>query len=91
VLAAGRPVIVTDETIFADCRDDVLPVDPTEPMWMEDAIRRVLTDSELQRDLAGRAAAASHRFRWSLIVSDHREIYCAARTAHRLRDSKVGT
>ena len=36
VLAAGRPVIVTDETIFADCREAVLPVDPSDTVWMEE-------------------------------------------------------
>ena len=85
LLPLERPVIVTDQEIFADCRDAVLAVDPTDPIWIEDALRRVLTDPELQRQLALRAATGARRFRWSRVITDHREIYATARGAHRLR------
>jgi len=85
VLPAQRPVIVTDLPIFADCRDAVLAVDPSDPVWIEDAIRRVLSDIGFQDQLATKAADGARRFRWSRAVADHREIYGAARRAHRVR------
>lgn len=91
LLPLERPVIVTDQPIFADCGEWVLAVDPTDPEPIQDAIRRVLTDVSFRNDLAGRAEAGAQRFRWSRIVSDHREIYCASRRAHTLRGPKTGT
>ncbi len=87
VLPAERPVIVTDQPIFADCRDSVLAVDPADPTSMQDALRRVLVDTDLQRDLAERARLGARRFRWSRIVQDHRDIYAAARAAYDRRRS----
>jgi glycosyltransferase involved in cell wall biosynthesis len=83
VLPVGRPIIATDLPIFADARDSALLIDPTDPTKLENAVRRVLTDSEFQRDLSERAAAAARRNRWSRIAADHREIYAAARTRRR--------
>jgi glycosyltransferase involved in cell wall biosynthesis len=82
LLPLERPIVVTDQPIFADCRDWVLAVDPADPTLMQDALRRVLTDVTFQRELASRAQAGARRFRWSRIISDHREIYCASRRAH---------
>ena len=86
-MPAERPIIVTDQPIFADCRDCVMAVDPTNPVSMQDALRRVLVDDDLQRDLAERASLGARRFRWSRIVNDHREIYAEARRAHHRRRS----
>ena len=91
LLPLERPIIVTDQPIFADCREWVMPVAPNDSESMQDAIRRVLIDDRFRADLAGRAQAGASRFRWSRIVSDHREIYCAARRAHRQRDPKTDT
>jgi glycosyltransferase involved in cell wall biosynthesis len=83
LLPLERPIVVTDQPIFADCRDWVLAVDPADPTLMQDALRRVLTDVTFQRELASRAQAGARKFRWSRIISDHREIYCASRRVHR--------
>jgi glycosyltransferase involved in cell wall biosynthesis len=88
ILPLERPIVVTDEPIFSDCRPWLLPVDPTDPRGLEDAIRRVLTDPELKADLADRAATGARRFRWSRVVADHREIYTAARRAGRSRRNR---
>ncbi len=88
LLPLGRPIVVTDEPIFADTREALLPVDPDDPVALESAIRRVLLDDELQRDLAGRAAERSHRFRWERVIADHREIYLAAIRAGKERNSR---
>ena len=87
VLPVERPVIVTDQPIFDDCRESVLTVDPDDPVAMADAVRRVLVDADLQRDLATKAAQGARRFRWSRIVNDHREIYAAARASYRSRQA----
>ncbi len=91
VMPVERPIIVTDQPIFADCRDCVFAVDPDDPVSLQDAIRRVLVDTAFQHDLAERASAGARRFRWSRIVNDHREIYAAARGAHDHRRSRRGS
>jgi glycosyltransferase involved in cell wall biosynthesis len=85
VLPAGRAVIATDLPVFADCRGCVLTIDPADPNALEDSLRRVLTDSDLQDDLAERAATAARRFSWARVAADHREIYAAARRARASR------
>jgi glycosyltransferase involved in cell wall biosynthesis len=89
ILPVERPIIATDLPIFADCRDALLVVDPNDPAALENAIRRVLMDPELQRDLSERAATAARRFRWSRVAADHREIYVAARSAFRRRQARA--
>ncbi|MGD0392252.1 MAG: glycosyltransferase [Acidimicrobiales bacterium] len=84
VLPLGRPVVVTDTPIFTDSRNALLVVDG-DPLSIEDGIRRVLMDTDLQRDLAYRAAMEARRFRWPRVVADHREIYTAAKRAGRAR------
>ena len=55
ILPLGRPVVVTDAPIFTDSRDALLVVDG-DPTSIEDGVRRVLMDTDLQRDLANRSA-----------------------------------
>ncbi len=92
VLPLGRAVVVTDEPIFADAHDALMVVDRTAQSGLEDAVRRVLYDQELQDDLARRSAALAHRFRWPRVVADHREIYLAAKRAgaRRRHDAQLG-
>jgi glycosyltransferase involved in cell wall biosynthesis len=92
VLPLGRAVVVTDEPIFADARDAVMVIDGTAPSGIEDALRRVLHDQELQDQLARRSAALAYRFRWPRVVADHREIYLSAKRAGagRRQDAQVG-
>jgi glycosyltransferase involved in cell wall biosynthesis len=89
ILPLGRAVVVTDEPIFADSRDALFVVDPADPMGIESAVRRVLVDTELQQDLADRAAARAHRFRWRRVVADHRDIYMAAKRSGRVRRARL--
>ena len=88
ILPLGRAVVVTDEPIFADSRDALFMVNPTDPMGIESAVRRVLVDTELQQDLADRAATRAHRFRWRRVVADHRDIYIRAKRAGRARRAR---
>ena len=84
ILPLGRPVVVTDAPIFNDSREALLVVDG-HPSALEDGVRRVLMNADLQRDLADRSARAAQRFRWPRVVAEHREIYTAARRAGRAR------
>jgi hypothetical protein len=92
VLPLGRAVVVTDEPIFADARDSLLVIEGTDQLGIEDAVRRVLHDQDLQDDLARRSAALAHRFRWPRVIADHREIYLAAKRAgaERRREAQLG-
>lgn len=92
VLPLGRAVVVTDEPIFADARDSLLVIEGNDQSGIEDAVRRVLHDQDLQDDLARRSAALAHRFRWPRVVADHREIYLAAKRAgaERRREAQLG-
>jgi glycosyltransferase involved in cell wall biosynthesis len=85
LLPLERPLVVTDRSLFADCREWTLVVDPHEPQGIEEAIRRVLADPELHSSLAAQAGDGARRFRWSRVIADHREIYVTARRAGRER------
>jgi hypothetical protein len=63
-------------------------VDPSDPLGIESAVRRVLIDTELQHRLATQSATQAHRFRWGRVVADHREIYFAAVRAGRERRAR---
>jgi hypothetical protein len=85
VLPLERPLIVTDLPIFADCRESVLTVAPGDPVFIENALRRVLIDDVVREELAAKARDGAKRFRWSRVVADHREIYGIALRAYRAR------
>jgi glycosyltransferase involved in cell wall biosynthesis len=91
ILPLGRPVLVTDEPIFADSKDDLFVVDPSVPSGLEDGIRRVLMDKDLQHKLAFGAEDAARRFRWPRVIADHREVYVAAKRAFRERQHRFAT
>jgi glycosyltransferase involved in cell wall biosynthesis len=83
VLPIERPIIATDLPIFDDARDALLLVDPIDSLpGLPDAVRQVLVDENLRRDLAHRSAMAARRFRWQRVVDHHRGIYTAIRRAH---------
>jgi glycosyltransferase involved in cell wall biosynthesis len=84
ILPLARPVVVTDSPIFDDSRDALLVVQG-DALGIEEGVRRVLNDVELQRDLADRAGMMARRFRWPRVVADHQEIYTAAKRAGRAR------
>jgi glycosyltransferase involved in cell wall biosynthesis len=85
VLAAERPVVATDLPIFADARDDLVLVEPGNRTMMEEALRRILYEPTWREHLARQVAKAVRRFGWPAIVSEHREVYVAARAAFQRR------
>jgi glycosyltransferase involved in cell wall biosynthesis len=84
-LAAERPVVATDLPIFADARDDLVLVEPGNRTMMEEALRRILYEPAWREHLAQQVAKAARRFSWAAIVSEHREVYVAARAAFQRR------
>lgn len=90
LLPLGRPIVVTDEPIFADAREALLPVDPEQQDGLETAIRRVLLDEALQRELSDRVTDRATRFRWERVIADHREIYLSAIRAGKERSARRG-
>jgi glycosyltransferase involved in cell wall biosynthesis len=89
VLSASRPIVVTDLPIFADVRDGIVVVDPGSQADLEDALRRILNEPGWREDLARQVAHTARRYSWPTIVSDHRQIYVAARTAFERRRSST--
>jgi glycosyltransferase involved in cell wall biosynthesis len=85
LLPLERPLVVTDRPVFADSREWTLAVDPDDPLGIDDALRRVLVDTELRDALASRAGDGARRFRWSRVIAEHRDIYVAARRSGRQR------
>jgi glycosyltransferase involved in cell wall biosynthesis len=82
VLPIERPIIATDLPIFDDARDALFLVDADDPPSLTDAVRQVVVDGDLRRDLADRSAMAARQFRWQRVADHHRDIYTAARRAH---------
>jgi len=87
VLPLGKPLVVTDLPIFADARDALRLVEPGDTAGLTTAIAEVLRNPQLQRELSRRTTAAARRFRWSLAVAQHREIYTTIRAERRQRTS----
>ncbi|MHB8497248.1 MAG: glycosyltransferase family 4 protein [Acidimicrobiales bacterium] len=79
VLPLGRPIIASDLPIFADAMEALLAVPSGDVVALQDGVRRVLADPELQSDLIARSISAARRFRWSNAAAEHRQIYLAAR------------
>jgi glycosyltransferase involved in cell wall biosynthesis len=87
VLPLGKPLITTDLPIFADARDALRLVQPGDTPELTAAIGEVLQNPQIQHELSHRTTAAARRFRWSLAVAQHREIYTAIRAVKQARSS----
>lgn len=75
VLAACRPTIVTDTAHFSDLGDGVMRISDAHPSRIAAAVRAVLENPALRRDLAGRAAACARRFAWANVGQAHLRYY----------------
>jgi len=64
-MACGCPVITTQTGCTPEVAGDAaILVDPYDPMAIADAIRKVLTDETLRRQLRERGFARVRRFSW---------------------------
>ena len=75
-MASGTPVITSNVSSLPEVADDAaLLVDPLQPAAIADAMRRVLTDSQLRKDLSARGLARARQFSWERSIRRVHEIY----------------
>jgi glycosyltransferase involved in cell wall biosynthesis len=75
-MASGTPVITSNVSSLPEVVGDAaLLVDPLQPEAIADAMRRVLTDDELRRDLKARGLIRAKQFSWERSIRRVREIY----------------
>ena len=75
-MASGTPVIASNVSSLPEVVGDAaLMIDPYEPGAIADAMRQVLTDSQLRADLRARGFIRAREFSWERSVRRVREIY----------------
>jgi glycosyltransferase involved in cell wall biosynthesis len=75
-MASGTPVITSNVSSLPEVVGDAaLLVDPLQPEAIADAMRRVLTDAELRKDLKARGLIRAQQFSWERSIRRVREIY----------------
>ncbi len=64
-LASGVPAVVSDIAVMHEvCGDAALFADPHDPVAIAAALRRILGDEPLRRELSGEGRAQAAKFRW---------------------------
>ena len=75
-MASGTPVITSNVSSLPEVVGDAaLLVDPLQPEAIAEAMRRVLTDPALRRDMAARGLERARHFSWDRSIRRVREIY----------------
>jgi glycosyltransferase involved in cell wall biosynthesis len=75
-MASGTPVITSSVSSLPEVVGDAaLLIDPSESDAIADAMRRVLEDAGLRRDLRERGLARARHFSWERSIARVREIY----------------
>ena len=75
-MASGTPVITSNVSSLPEVVGDAaLLIDPYEPDAIADAMARVLSDSDLRRDLRARGLERVRHFSWERSIRRVREIY----------------
>jgi alpha-1,3-rhamnosyl/mannosyltransferase len=78
-MACGVPVVCGNAGALPEVAGDAaLLVDPADPRALAEAIRRVLTDRGLARDLAARGLRRAAAFTWERAARETLEVYRAA-------------
>lgn len=77
-LACGTPVVCSDRSSLPELMGDAaLLVNPEEQGALAAALRRVLTDGALRRELAARGPAQAAKFSWERCARETYEAYAA--------------
>lgn len=79
VLAARRPVIVTDTAHFADLRDEVHKIPDPSPESIAAGVRALLERPARQQELVERAARYAADHTWERIARTHLAVYDGVR------------
>ena len=75
-MASGTPVVTSNVSSLPEVVGDAaLLVDPTDPVAIADAMRRVLTEPTLAAELSARGLARARTFSWAQAASRIHEIY----------------
>ncbi len=75
-MASGTPVVTSNVSSLPEVVGDAaLLVDPTDPVAIADAMRRVLTDPILAAELSARGLARARTFSWEQAAVRIRDIY----------------
>lgn len=75
-MTAGCPVVASDATSLPEVVGDAgLLVDPEDPYTFGQALRRVLTDDELQRELTDAGFERAREFSWRRCAEETLEVY----------------
>ncbi len=91
VLPTGRPVIASSLPIFSDLADALLTYPPGDDDALLAAVRRVLADPSLGRELARKTAERAARARWDVVAAEHLRVYQEAWRASRRRREPGGS
>ncbi len=79
-MAGGAPVVSSNRSSLPEVVGEAgLLVDPTDPAALSLAIRRVLSDSQLQANLRARGLAQARKFSWQKAVDELEEVYQSLR------------
>lgn len=70
-IAAGRPVITTQQEIFDDVRQAAYQIADNDPERLAQAIRTILTDAQLAEDLSQRVRAYAQQACWPKVAEHY--------------------
>jgi glycosyltransferase involved in cell wall biosynthesis len=70
-IAAGRPVVTTEEGIFEDVREATYQIPHNDPELLAQALRRVLTDEALAHQLSERARQFARKASWQNVAAGY--------------------
>jgi glycosyltransferase involved in cell wall biosynthesis len=75
-LACGTPVVASEASSLPEVAGDAaLWVDPYDVEGLAEAMRRMLTDSALRREMVGRGLDQARRFSWQSAAEQLLEVY----------------
>ena len=75
-MASGTPVVTSNVSSLPEVVGDAaLLVDPTDPVAIADAMRRVLTDPLLAAEMSAKGLARARTFSWEQAATRIRDIY----------------
>lgn len=79
-MACGAPVISSNSSSLPEVVGEAgLLVDPTDTAALYEALRRVLSDTDLRRELQGRALIQAQKFSWRTVADELEKVYRSLR------------
>src|SRR5579864_4356621 len=70
-IAAGRPVVTTEERIFEDVREATCQIPHNDPEVLAQALRTVITDQALAHQLSERARQFARKASWQSVAAGY--------------------